>query len=83
MILRLLTRRHEDPVQSAALGRPEALVSYAQVGDDTWATRRRQAVSQISGGVGGLQPATPEMSTRGAHLEGHLPRGSACKSSGP
>ena len=54
MILRILTRRHEDSVQSAALGRPEALVAYAQVGDDTWATRGRQAVGQIGRGMSGL-----------------------------
>ena len=83
MILRILTRRHEDSVQSAALGRPEALVAYAQVGDDTWATRGRQAVGQIGRGMGGLQPATADTSTRGARLAGHQPRGSACISSGP
>ena len=83
MILRILTRRHEDSVQSAALRRPEALVAYAQVGDDTWATRGRQAGGQIGRGMGGLQPATPDTSTRGARLAGHQPRGSACISSGP
>jgi hypothetical protein len=35
MIFRLLPRRHQDSVQSATLGRSEALVSYAQVGDNT------------------------------------------------
>eukprot|EP00964_Phaeocystis_antarctica_P149210 scaffold116265_cov36-Phaeocystis_antarctica.AAC.1 len=39
MILRLLTRRHEDAVQSAALGRSEALATDGQsdLGRDGWA----------------------------------------------